>query len=131
MTLDQIGLGERDHRTSSGVQIGMDQFVGQPADRVRRRQLNITGSLGQNDLDGGLIDRHIVVDVVDQVHPQLVLVAVAEHVLVARNVVAQSVLGLPAAKEGKAWTELKLDKVASSVHVRGGNVAIGVSVIDT
>jgi len=131
MAFDQIGFGERYHWATNGIQIGVHQLIGQSADGVGRGQPNVTGSLRQNNLDGGLIDGHIVVDVIDEVHLQLVLVAIVEHVLVRGHIVAQSVLRFPAAEEREARTQLQLDEVAHGVHVGGGNVAIGVAVIDT
>jgi len=130
MTFYQIGFGERYHRATSGVQIGVHQFVGQPAYRVGRRELNVAGSLGQNNLNSGFIDGHIIVDVIDQVHLQLVLVAIAEHVLVRGNIVTESVLGFPAAKKREAGTQLEFNKVPHRVHVGGRNVAICVAVVD-
>lgn len=52
------------------------------------------------------------------------------QVLVAGQVVSDEIVGLPAAKQGEAGTDLHLDRVVQDLEVRGGDVADLVPVVD-
>ena len=87
--------------------------------RERCVQLKIRHTLGQDDLDLSLLDQHVVVDVIDQAHVEHVDVALVEDVLVAGHIVADNIMGFPAAKEGKPWTQVKFHCIVHHLEVGG------------
>ena len=111
--------GQNNNSPSSGVQICVMFSILSSRNRERCVQLKIRHTLGQDDLDLSLLDQHVVVDVIDQAHVEHVDVALVEDVLVAGHIVADNIMGFPAAKEGKPWTQVKFHCIVHHLGVGG------------
>ena len=109
--------GQNNNSPSSGVQIGVMFSILSSRNRERCVQLKIRHTLGQDDLDLSLLDQHVVVDVIDQAHVEHMDVALVEDVLVAGHIVADNIMGFPAAKEGKPWTQVKFHCIVHHLEV--------------
>ena len=68
-----------------------------------------------------LLHQHVVVDVVDEPHVEDVVVAAVEEVLVARHVVPDDVVGLPAAEQREPRPQVQLHSV---VHHLDGDFLV-------
>jgi hypothetical protein len=119
-----------DDRPPLHVEVRVVQRVRLARRGVGRVQLAHLGPLGQDDVQGKVLDEHVVKDVVDETHVQDVVVALDVEVFVAGHVVADEVVSLPAAKEGEAGAEVELDGVVENAKGGGGDVADVVAVVD-
>ena len=63
------------------------------------------GALRQDDPERHVLDEHVVEDVVDEAHVERVLLPGGEEVLVARHVVPDEVVRLPAAEQWEPGRE--------------------------
>ena len=59
------------------------------------------GALRQDDPERHVLDEHVVEDVVDEAHVERVPLAARVEVLIARHVVPDEVVRLPAAEQGE------------------------------
>uniref|UniRef100_A0A182XB21 Adenylyl cyclase-associated protein n=1 Tax=Anopheles quadriannulatus TaxID=34691 RepID=A0A182XB21_ANOQN len=90
------------------------------------------GSSGDYDnLRHDLVDHHVIKDVIDHAHLQQEVVAVLKQVFEARHIVTERVVGAPAAEQGEPWAKIQLDRILQCAQGGGGDVAIGVTVVNT
>ena len=88
------------------------------------------GPFWQDDLEFEVVDNHVVVNVVDHPHVEdKVVLAVGEEVLPRGDVVAQDVVGLPAAEQGEPRPQLNLNRVVEDAKGRRRDVADVVPVV--
>ena len=88
------------------------------------------GPFWQDDLEFKVVDNHVVVNVVDHPHVEdKVVLAVGEEVLPRGDVVAQDVVGLPAAEQGEPRPQLNLNRVVEDAKGRRRDVADVVPVV--
>jgi len=52
------------------------------------------------------------------------------EILIARNIVTDVIVGLPAAKERESWSQFKLNAVVRLVHMTRGNVSDLIAIVD-
>lgn len=64
--LNEVLFLEHNHRATECIQIGVVQLIRQSCYRVRGNEFDVGAALGQDDLDGGLIDDHVIVNMIDQ-----------------------------------------------------------------
>ena len=84
----------------------------------------------QHFLDNGDVTyEHVIKDVVDEPHVEHVVVALVQQVLVRGDVVADEVVGLPAAEEREPRTDLQLDGFVQDPESRGRDVPDVVAVV--
>ena len=118
--------GQNNNCPASGVQVGEMLLVFSSGNWERSVQLEVRHPLGQDDLDLGLLDQHVVVDVIHQAHVEHMDVTLVEDVLVAGHVVADNIVGFPAAKEGEPWAQVKLHCIVHHLS-RGSSQCLLVS----
>jgi hypothetical protein len=101
--------------------------------RRGRRCEYVLGTLGEDDADGELVDDGVEAELLTEgdVEGELGRVrGVGEDVVDEGKVITEGENGLPATKEREAGGELYGEFVLDDPHVRGGDVADFVAVVD-
>merc|ERR1719291_1580689 len=122
--------GENNNCPASGVQVGKMLLIFSSGNWERSVQLEVRHPLGQDDLDLGLLDQHVVIDVIHQAHVEHMDVTLVEDVLVAGHVVADNIVGFPATKEGEPWAQVQLHCIIHHLEMTGADVADIIPVVD-
>ena len=121
---------EVDDSSTGGVKVCVMLVIISSGHGVGSIEFNVGDSLWQDDLHIGLLHQHVIKDVVHQPHVEDMLGAGVVKILIAWNIVANDIVGLPASKQREPGSEVQLHCIIHDLHVAGGNVANIVSVVN-
>lgn len=116
-------VGQRDQRSPLDVQVGEMQAIGLTSHLEGRVHAGDFGPFGQDDSERKVLDEHVVIDVVDHAHVQDVTLALMVQILVAGHVIADEVMGLPAAEKRESRSKIQFHRIHQRSQSRRGNVA--------